>query len=428
MRVVLVVQKLAGLRGGAERLVIDLAAELDRRGHDTTVISFEPTAGAAGFPAEGVLMVNLFPRWARRAAALFKRRPTGNVDDRGAIDAREQAVSTRGNRWPIASMKWHLTHGWFARRLRRWLRRHPVDVVVGFLPPAISAVAVAGTGMGSSRPRLIASTHNLPSEDFGDTPRWDQNPVARRTNVWALGAVDAVTVLQPEFVAQLPAAAQRAAVVLPNPVQRLAPPTGVPREPLIIGVGRLTEVKRYEVVVDAFALIADDLPDWRVEIYGAGPERDALAARIAAAGLDGRVRLAGTTEAIADVYDRARLLVHPARYEGFGLSVAEAIMHGVLVVASATCTGVNRLVVDGRTGALVDEGTDPAGAFASGIRRLVDDPPADEVRAAAGDELADRLSPARYYAAWEQVLSGDLGATRRAAGGRSSGHGRTPER
>jgi len=406
MRVVLVVQKLAGLRGGAERLVVDLAAELGRRDHDVTVVSFEPVTAEAGYPTDGVTMVNLFPAWARRAAALLGRRPATKVDDRGAIDAREHAVSTRGNRWPIAQLKWHLTHGWFARRLRRWLRRHRVDVVVGFLPPAISAVAVAGSSMGPCRPRLIASTHNVPFEDFGDTPRWDQNPVARRTNLWALGAVDAVTVLQPEFVAQLPAAAQRAAVVLPNPVQRLAPPTGVPREQLIIGVGRLTEVKRYDVLVDAFALVADELPDWRVEIYGAGPERNALAARISAVGLDGRVHLAGTTEAIADVYDRARLLVHPARYEGFGLSVAEAIMHGVLVVASASCTGVNRLVVDGATGVLVDDGVDPASSYAEAIRRLVNSSPSEPARAVAAEELGNRLSPSRYFALWEDVLSG----------------------
>lgn len=410
MRIVLVVQKLAGLRGGAERLVLDLAAELGRRGHDVTVAAFEPTVGAAGYHAEGVSIVNLFPRSVTRAVGMLqRRRGTGTgtgPDDRGRVDAREHAVSTRGNVWPLAPLKWQLTHGLFARSLHRWLRGHPADVVVGFLPPAISAVAIAGNRMGRRRPRLVASTHNLPAEDFGDTQRWDQNPVARRKNLWALGAVDAVTVLQPEFVDQLPPAARRAASVVPNPVQRLAPATGLPREPLIIGVGRLTDVKRYELLIDAFAATAADLPDWRVEIYGAGPEHDALAARIATTGLGDRIALAGTTDAIADVYERARLLVHPARYEGFGLSVAESIMHGALVVASATCSGVNRLVDDGRTGVLVEEGSDPAAAFAAGIRRLVREPPADDIRSAAAAELGDRLAPERYYALWERVLTG----------------------
>lgn len=397
MRVTLVIQKLVGLRGGAERIVIDLARELGRRGHHVTLATFEPAAGPPGYDAADLSLVDLFPTSLR--SVLRRSRASGR------LESSESYASTRGNSPPISHLKWRLTHGLFARRLTRWLAEHPQDVVVGFLPPAISAVALAGDRLGAERPRTIASTHNVPAEDFGPSARWDQNPVTRRTNLWALETVDVVTVLQEEFVEQLPVRARGHAIVLPNGVSRLAAPTDRRREATILGVGRLTDVKRFDLLIEAFARIAQDVPEWEVSIYGEGTERADLEDLIARLDLQEQVHLRGTTAEIAEVYDRARILCHPARFEGFGLSIAEAIMHGVYVLASSACSGANRLVEDGASGVLVDEGADPVAAFASGLRQLIDAPPAEPLRRAAAEQLADRLLPSRAFDLWERLLS-----------------------
>jgi glycosyltransferase involved in cell wall biosynthesis len=399
MRIVFVIQKLAGLRGGAERVVVDLANGLTERGHDVTIVTYEPNTSAPGYELRGVRRVDVSPRVVRVALLAARRRGRSN-------DGAERRVSTHGNTPKLARVKWQLTHGWFARRLERWLDREAPDVIVGFLPPAISAVAVAGQRMGSAAPRTIASTHNVPSEDFGPSPRWDQNPIARETNLWALGAVDAVTVLQPEFVDQLPARARALAVVVPNAVTRLAEATLTERRNRIVGVGRLTDIKQYEILVRSFAMIADEFSDWDVEIYGEGPERQRLEACVVGVGLSDRVRFAGTTDAMAEVYDGARVLAHPARFEGFGLSVAEAILHGVDVLAWKSCPGVDRLVEHGMTGLLLDEGDDEVASFSRGLHQLITEPATDAQRSVARERLAARLAPDLVYEQWEQILAG----------------------
>ena len=400
MRVALVIQKIVGLRGGAERIILGLAHELARRGHEPVVLTYELAVGEPAYDATAIPIVDLFPDVAR---SVLRSSTTLESPDAGRVV--EHRLTSRVNHWPLTRLKWEATHGLFARRLARYLTRHPQDVVVGFLPPAISAVSIAATRLGDQRPRTIASTHNVPNEDFGNSMRWDQNPIARETNVWALTVADAVTVLQPEFVAQLPGAARERAVVLSNPVERLAPPTGRPREPVILGVGRLTEVKRFDTLIEAFGRIAADVPEWSVVIYGEGPERQRLEQLVDRLGLGARVRLPGSIGEIADEYDRARILCHPARFEGFGLSVAEGVLHGLIVVASRYCDGANRLVQDGATGVLVDDSEDEIGSFARGLLRAIEHPPPEAARRAAAARLSERLSPSAIYDQWERLLT-----------------------
>ena len=83
---------------------------------------------------------------------------------------------------------------------------------------------------------------------------------------------------------------------------------------------------------------------------------------------------------------RATLLVHPARWEGFGLGVLEAMLAGLPVVAS-NVSSLPELVVDGETGILVRP--DDPGALAVGIARALDSPAlGDAGRARAAAEFS----------------------------------------
>jgi glycosyltransferase involved in cell wall biosynthesis len=213
-----------------------------------------------------------------------------------------------------------------------------------------------------------------------------------------------VTVLQPGFVDELPVNARRHATVVPNAVQRLCPPSNQPRRHRILGAGRLTDIKRYDVLIEAYARLAEEFPAWDLVICGEGPERERLEELVDRLGLADRISLPGAVPDIGRFYDEARILGHPAAFEGFGLAVAEGILHGLGVVASSTCWGVDRLIEPGVTGLLVDEEDDPIMAFAMGLRELIIDPPPDEVRRAGMNRLADELDPDRVIDLWEQVL------------------------
>src|SRR5690606_575852 len=123
-------------------------------------------------------------------------------------------------------------------------------------------------------------------------------------------------------------------------------------------------------LVEAFGRLASRLPGVRLVIAGAGPERAALDASIAAQGLAGRIELAGETEAAATRIAGATILVQPSLREALGTAVLEAMALGVPVIAPAT-GGLAELLADDH-GVLVPPGDAPA--LAAALESLLGDP------------------------------------------------------
>jgi glycosyltransferase involved in cell wall biosynthesis len=114
------------------------------------------------------------------------------------------------------------------------------------------------------------------------------------------------------------------------------------------------------------------LPDDTVlVVLGEGPEREALEQLARELGVEGRVFLLGRVPDVAAWLRRASVLVHPARWEGFGLGVLEAMLAGLPVVA-ANVSSLPELVVDGTTGFLVSP--DDPSALALGVVRAFEQP------------------------------------------------------
>jgi glycosyltransferase involved in cell wall biosynthesis len=159
------------------------------------------------------------------------------------------------------------------------------------------------------------------------------------------------------------------------------PPDDVPEGArVLLAVSRLTRQKGVDVAVRALTSLPEDTV---LVVLGEGPERARLADLAGELGVAGRVRLPGRVPDVAAWLERATLLVHPARWEGFGLAVLEAMLAGLPVVA-ANVSSLPELVVDGETGLLVRP-DDPA-ALAAGIARALEQPRLG----AAGRERARR--------------------------------------
>jgi glycosyltransferase involved in cell wall biosynthesis len=120
-------------------------------------------------------------------------------------------------------------------------------------------------------------------------------------------------------------------------VDRVAAPARPVRGHLIC-VGALGRHKGQDVLVEALAELGD--LDWHCELAGSidrDPDFvDQLQTRITRLGLGHRVRLAGvlTGPALSRAYTTADLLVAPSRSETYGMSVAEALAHGLPVIAA----------------------------------------------------------------------------------------------
>jgi colanic acid/amylovoran biosynthesis glycosyltransferase len=158
---------------------------------------------------------------------------------------------------------------------------------------------------------------------------------------------------------------------------RVAPDEVAPLR--LLCVGTLHEVKGQAHLIEACRLLAAEGIDVDCRLIGSGPDHDALAARIRAAGLEGRVVLAGprTRTEVAEELRRADVLVAPSvrtrqgRREGIPVVLMEAMSCGLPVVASAI-SGIPELVEHRVSGVLVPPG-DPR-AIADALRRLHQDP------------------------------------------------------
>ena len=120
----------------------------------------------------------------------------------------------------------------------------------------------------------------------------------------------------------------------------------------IIAVGRLSEQKRFDRLIDAFSLIAAKYPSWYIDVFGDGPLSKSLNERIEKKNLIGRVRLNSPTRAIILEYQRSQFYALSSDYEGFGLVIIEAMSCGIPVVATDCPYGPSEIIDDGKTGLL----------------------------------------------------------------------------
>jgi glycosyltransferase involved in cell wall biosynthesis len=144
----------------------------------------------------------------------------------------------------------------------------------------------------------------------------------------------------------------------------LAIPDGVP---LLLCVARLAPQKGVDTAIRALPSI----PDATLLVLGEGPERTRLEALARELGVDDRVVMPGRVGDVASLYRRCDALVHPARWEGFGLAMLEAMLAGKPVVA-ANAGSAPELVVDGMTGFLFPP--DDAPALARDVSQVLGDP------------------------------------------------------
>ena len=105
---------------------------------------------------------------------------------------------------------------------------------------------------------------------------------------------------------------------------------GLAEAPTFVWVGRLDAVKNLPLLLDAFSVVRRTLPDAQLAIVGGGPERAAVEAGVAARGLDGSVRLAGTVPPgnLAAWYHAADAAVLSSRSEGLPNVLRESLACG----------------------------------------------------------------------------------------------------
>ncbi|GAC1345606.1 MAG: hypothetical protein NVSMB23_21980 [Myxococcales bacterium] len=146
--------------------------------------------------------------------------------------------------------------------------------------------------------------------------------------------------------------------------------------PFVAIIGNLWPVKGHQVLIEALALLGQELPGWRFLCAGDGPARPSLERRIAELGLQDRVLLLGHRLDVPAVLARARAAALCSSAEGLSNALMEAMAARLPVVATRV-GGNPELVREGETGFLVPYGDAPA--LAARLRELLAGPEARAV-------------------------------------------------
>ncbi|MFT4255933.1 MAG: glycosyltransferase [Pseudoxanthomonas sp.] len=189
---------------------------------------------------------------------------------------------------------------------------------------------------------------------------------------------------------------------------------GLPADAQVIGtVGRLTEVKRQDLLLRAFARIAAERPRAWLLLVGDGEQRAALETLAQACGLHGRIVFAGYQTDIPPHLAAMDVFAMSSRHEGLPLALLEAWAARLPVVSSAV-GGVPHVVRHGYNGLLFDNGDEAA--LATALARLLDDTLLAQRLAAAGEDSVcasfslERMAE-RYDGHYRAALACPLPAT-----------------
>ena len=124
----------------------------------------------------------------------------------------------------------------------------------------------------------------------------------------------------------------------------------------IISVGRLEYQKGYDILINVWNIISKKYPNWILEIYGEGIERESLQNKINKLGLEKSFILKGAVKNIQDKYLESSIYVMSSRYEGMPMVLLESMAYGLPVVSFDCPCGPKDIIKDNEDGFLVKFG------------------------------------------------------------------------
>lgn len=299
------------------------------------------------------------------------------------------------------------------REISEWLR----DV----RPLVVHAHSSKAGGLG----RWAAFSHRVPTvftaHGWGFT---DGVPFAQKALMlpaeWAAAritdAIITVSAADLDLAARYRIKPSRLLVAVPNGLAAGADEVAVRptrEEVRVVCVARFSAQKDQALLIDALAGVAEP---WRLMLVGDGPLLESVRRHAADAGVADRCDFLGSRDDVHGILSESDIFVLPSNWEGFPITILEAMRSGLPVIASDV-GGVREAVVDDETGYLVARGD--RAALADALRRTIVD---EELRLKLGkagrDRFLNEFVDAKMYEAVGEVYRRVAGSPPADAGAR----------
>lgn len=372
--------------GGTIRTTLNTATSLADLGHEVAIVSCSRHKETADFAIDPrITLVDL----------LDVRRPEDGGETLGGKD-----LALRKRPSFLEKAEINAARGSSAlmdRRVKDYLRTTDAEVVVGTSAAANSYMAEFGT----RRTVRVAQEHlyfNLYRKDRRD---W------LRSKYRGLDAIVTTTELDAEDYRKAMPRYRGVIQCIPNSVPACPVERPAHVEKVIMAGGRLHQSKGFDLLMRAFARVADHHPDWKLRIYGRGPYEKRLRQLAEDLRETERIEFMGTVTPLGPEWAKAAIAVVASNFESFGLTIVEAMGAGAPLICTKVPHGPLELVEDEVNGLFIPKGD--RRALEAALTRLIEDPSLRTKLSAGGRETARRYEPdqvaPRHVELFERLLA-----------------------
>lgn len=388
--------KIVNYSGGIERVICAMANEFIHRGYNVSIVCMDTENGVPFFALNRAInFINLAFEFGN-----------GNFDDYKWFFKKVEKEALRavaGSKMRLFGRKFEdpkkkYFYDEFISRLRNCIKKTKPDIIIPIGPDSAWIAWEAQEKSGMKQVPVLPMNHIDPTR-----------VVFPENNIIALRKCNVTQALLPIYVDTFRQLGVERVEVIPNIVPQFKDDELVDLSKCkhrIIHVGRVDgDQKRQHLLIEAFALIADRHPSWKVSLYGDISNKrykGRLDRIIKKNKLEGRVIFEGVSENIYDEYKKSDIFVFPSGYEGFGLAITEAMSIGLPVLAYRSCKTLAAIVKDKETGILCDDGIE---SLANKLSLLIEN---SELRCELGRKAHNDM---KQYSAdivwhkWENLIS-----------------------
>lgn len=173
---------------------------------------------------------------------------------------------------------------------------------------------------------------------------------------------------------------------------------------VIVSAGRFVYQKGYDTLIKAYAIVASRHPDYSLELYGGGDDRELYEEIIKENKLEGKVLLFDYAKDVTSIIAGCSIFVLSSRFEGIPNVLIEAMSVGVPTVATDCTPGGPAFLTDnGKRGLLVP--VDDIEAMASSICKIIEDKELSNRLSLAGKEICQLLDEKVIAQKWIEVFN-----------------------
>ena len=393
MKFFLAISQLSG--GGAERVLIKLANYFHACGIDVELLVTNQSKmnGIAGTLEQSVSVIYLEDLIAGQKHGTALGRRINSLLCRGFQICSKEA--------PAALLEKSFAYNYdsYVKKTRELLEERKGAVVLAFLQPTTQMILKAAEGLDVS---VFLSERADPYRYF--QTRYAKHFLRKYYNN-AKGMVFQTNDAQKAYAPYI----RMPSIVIPNPVSsEILLPWSGERKKTIVNFCRLAKQKNLHMLIDAFELFWETHPDYALEIYGNGEEKDSIVSYIARKQCKESIFLFPHSSDVHRQVLDAGMFVSSSDYEGMSNSMLEAMAMGLPTICTdCPIGGASMVIADHKNGILVPVG-DVTG-LAAAMSEVADQPEFAKQIGKRAEHIREDLNEDKICERWLEFINRNTG-------------------